>query len=413
MRVNDKFRHLIDFLDSYSTSITLVGEHFVCIADQGVFDELSSLLSDAGYVDEPRPDKEGVIFSLSFGQWDELPPIYTDEEQFWRSVSTGQSVPQNCFIISTLQARVDGEAKGVFTKAELFLKVRQLMIDIADHYNKAENKALLFVGSDDRASKVEITLSLSFNEFSCLDCSEEMPGVFEFAATINLNDVHKGERREVLRRAIVNLLDEPHGSSSDFLWILSNVDKLKIKYQEQYELYFRNFSVSKLLNEIDQKTLEFTAKLSEFISSSQNKAIAIPGVLVAIGSLVKAGSGLGVVLIVLGVLVVNRIVVVSNSMMRDTFDDIEWQVKTSFKKYESIKDNEEVTSLARQCSAKITDKIVKARSRLKQVDWLAHITLLVTILYALALLTWGGDAASKLKDIVLGVFYALFYFNCS
>ena len=67
-----------------------------------------------------------------------------------------------------------------------------------------------------------------------------------------------------------------------------------------YEIYTKRFSVNKILNELDEKNLEFTSKINEFISSNQTKALTIPGALIAAGGLVKANETTEAILIIAG-----------------------------------------------------------------------------------------------------------------
>ncbi|MDI5921166.1 hypothetical protein QLQ86_10260 [Halomonas sp. LR5S13] len=384
MMEQHSFEPLIQLLSSLPGKVSISSGRFVTLPSEIGREELDRVLSLAGYHDSVHVSDDELVFSLASGKWDNLPPIYQDEEVFWKRHESTNQLPDEYFIVSIGASSADKEQHKFICSVDLVIKARALIKEIADHFVSSDNKALFFVSHEGRGVKKSISIILSSEEVSSLNPDEAaMGGINELSRLMLMDDVHQPERNEVLRRAITLVLDEPHKDFSDFLWVLQNISRLHEKYKEQYEIYFHNFSVSKLLNEIDQKSLEFNSKLMDFVSNSQNKALTIPGAIVAIGALIRTGGGWGIFLIMAGVFVVGKVVIMSNSMMMQTFDDLKWQIDKSFKKYEIIRESDEVVNMASECSQRLYDKISVAKANLKKVNLLARFTFWFGMIYTL------------------------------
>lgn len=363
---------------------------------------LNEALSEAGYSGSAEIDNSAYVFSLNVTSWKDFPPVYKDESSFWEANRSAGSVPDYFYIISSGISSFDKKAS--FTNSvRLVFTARKLIKAVADHYIASDQKALFFVSDEGKGVKKDVVLSLSVDDLYKVNFDDDsLASVDELFNVIKSEDVHKSEREEVFRRALTILLEEPHEGNSDFLWIVNNVCRLHRKYKEQYEIYFHNFSVSKLLNEIDQKSLEFTSKLMEFVSSSQNKALSIPGAIIAIAALVRLGGGTEILLVILGLWLVKKIVIMSNNAMSSTFEDLKWQVEKSFEKYKKIKDSDEVVSLAVNNKNKLIDKINKADLDLKKINKLANATFIAGCIYGAIVLFSGDSDIEKQGEVIDG-----------
>ncbi|HAV44361.1 MAG TPA: hypothetical protein DCX44_03520 [Halomonas sp.] len=393
------FKQLVEIL-STTEGIHIRSERFVAVpVDHCERSTLESALKAAGYSEAAQVNSDAHVFSLSAGAWNELPPIYKDEESFWEANGTAGFVPEHFYIISSGASSLDEDVpfiKSVF----LIFKTRSLINKVADHYISSDQKALFFVSDEGKGVKKDVVLSLSIDDVLKVKFDRDsLASVDELFNIVKSDDVHKSEREEVFRRALTILLEEPHNDCSDLLWVINNISRLHRKYKEQYEIYFHNFSVSKLLNEIDQKSLEFTSKLMEFISSSQNKALSIPGAIIAIAALVRLGGGYEVLLVVLGLWLVKKIVIMSNDAMSSTFNDLKWQVEKSFEKYKKIKDSDEVVELAVNNKDRLIAKIEKADLDLKKINKLANATFVAGCIYAAIALFSGGDKVENQAEV--------------
>lgn len=393
------FLKLVEILSTVE-GVHIRSERFVAIPFEHCEKaSLNDALSEAGYSGSADIDNDAYVFSLNVSAWKDFPPVYKDESSFWEANRSADIMPDYFYIVSSNVSSFDKNADFA-NSVRLVFKARGLVKRVADHYIASDQKALFFVSDEGKGVKKDVVLSLSIDEvFKVNFDNYSLVSMSELFNVIKSEDVHKSEREEVFRRALTILLEEPHEGNSDFLWIVNNIARLHRKYKEQYEIYFHNFSVSKLLNEIDQKSLEFTSKLMEFISSSQNKALSIPGAIIAIAALVRLGGGSEVLLVVLGLWLVKKIVIMSNDAMSSTFKDLKWQVEKSFEKYKKIKDSDEVVELAVNNKDRLIAKIDKADLDLRKINKLANATFFAGCIYAAIALFSGGDEVENQAEV--------------
>lgn len=133
-------------------------------------------------------------------------------------------------------------------------------------------------------------------------CDINLKNALEFIKVLSIDDAQSPERISIMRAALLDVLEEDDNKSITSL--INKSAKLYKRYNELLDLYTKKFSVNKILNELDQKNLEYTSKINEFVSSSQSKVFTIPGVLIAIGGLAKASGFLDSILIFIGLLMV-------------------------------------------------------------------------------------------------------------
>lgn len=396
--MNPNFLKLVEIL-STTEGVHIRSGRFVAIpAKHCERHLLDTALSEAGYSSVTQVDSDAIVFSLNVNSWKDFPPIYKDESTFWEANGSAECAPDYFYIVSSSVSSFDKGAPFV-NSVYLVFKVRKLISKVADHYIASDQKALFFVSDEGKGVKKDVVLSLSIDDVHKIKFEKSsLVSIDELFNIIKSDDVHRSEREEVFRRALTILLEEPHGDDPDFLWTINNIGRLHRKYKEQYEIYFHNFSVSKLLNEIDQKSLEFTSKLMEFVSSSQNKALSIPSAIIAIAALVRIGGVWEVILVVGGLWLVKQIVIMSNEAMSSTFEDLKNQVDKSFEKYKKIKDSSEVVNLAADNRRRLIKKIEDAERNLVKINKLARYTFFAGLVYALIVMFTDGESEKNQTD---------------
>lgn len=356
---------------------------FVFLSTLSKKSDLDKALSDAGYLDETRSQNGELYFTLNADRWDELPPIYKDAKAWWDKNGRVSQLDIHFYIVDLNVSSLDDVSHPLISVSRAIIEFRGLVVDLSDHLIEADNCALFFVRDKDEPIKRRVSLAVSYDELVEISkTSISLEAVLAIRANLSHDDPHQKERNEVMRRSIVKML-ESERSAGGLFFLLNNFEELKTKYKEQYDLYVHNFSVSKLLSEIDQRSLEFNSKLMDFISSSQNKALTIPGALIAMGALIKSKELIEVCLILIGVWMVKRLVTTSNDILRGTFEDLKWQIDTSFKKYKSLSEGHEVYESAQQNQDKLVNKINKAQDKVRDVDKLAWGTFWVAVLYSI------------------------------
>lgn len=404
---NFDFLPLIQLLCAADT-VRIQSDSFVFLSSTSEKSNIDEALSAAGYLDETRINNGELYFTLNADRWNELPPIYKDAKAWWNKNCRASQLDGHYYIVDLGVSSVDEDNHPLLVASKATIEFRSLIVELSDHLIEAENSSLFFIHDKEEPIKRRISLSISYEEVRTLSTIPiSLEAVLEIKANLHHDDPHQKERNEVMRRSIVKMLEGEHDQNGLF-FLLSNFKDLKRKYKEQYDLYVHNFSVSKLLSEIDQRSLEFNSKLMDFISSSQNKALTIPGALIAMGALVRSKELIEIFLILVGVWMVKYLVTTSNEILRGTFEDLKWQIDTSFKKYKSLSEEHEVYESAQQNQDKLIRKIEKAEEKIRNVDKLAWVTFLVAVLYSVWLAfdsyLSNGNSVTSLFEMLSSAF---------
>ncbi|RZM68967.1 hypothetical protein C3B51_23570, partial [Pseudoalteromonas rubra] len=119
-------------------------------------------------------------------------------------------------------------------------------------------------------------------------------------------------------------------------------------------------------------------------TSSQTKAFALPGVMVAIGALARTNNFLGVVAIVVGVVMTKVLITKSNDLLRENLDHFKDTFDRALGHYvKSRTEAEEVKSHAKDAQDKLDAQLVKAKDRVDFIDTMSNWMLGVGLVLAL------------------------------
>ncbi|MEF3102057.1 hypothetical protein EC841_10165 [Raoultella ornithinolytica] len=292
--------------------------------------------------------------------------IYENIESFWSRVNTLSSLPNN-YIIGTPLIFPATKNESI-EKIHIFFMWKDILSLISDHHNN--DCSVLFFTNDNKSFTVELKHSLQYSEIESLsNASLKYEIIKELFDTIKIKDLHKSERKLVIRSAINEVFKA--NSLFNFLDLLNSTEHIRKKYDELYEVYTKRFSVNKILNELDEKNLEFTSKINEFISSNQTKALTIPGALIAAGGLVKANETTEAILIIVGLWMIKRVNYISVEIFNETFDNLRFRVESAFDKYLKFEENKEIKDSADSIKSSIIGLIDKAKNRMRTVKHLA------------------------------------------
>ena len=132
-----------------------------------------------------------------------------------------------------------------------------------------------------------------------------------------------------------------------------------------------------MLFEIESKYIEYTSKINDIISSTQNKAYAIPGALIAASALIKAGNLLIGSLVIIGLFMIFLITFVSNQSYKDSLDELNTSLEKSFKRFQVLEKRTQIYKEAGDTIQKLSIKISKVKRRLKLVNAMNFIMLIV------------------------------------
>ncbi|SDQ87409.1 hypothetical protein SAMN04490195_2173 [Pseudomonas moorei] len=353
--------------------------------DKFTFDwnEVSLAFKAVGYASEIEREDVGDEFKFSLSnessKWSEKRKLffYANDEDFWAAFTNDANSDSYYYITECKATNIPGFASLFSNKVECYVIWRKVLELLVDHVGTrtSMNEFIYFIAGDKSAKKYEVNPVIAFGEFS--DGFDE--GLQKIAKSLfdhlKVDDAHQLERKSVMRTALADILGEDH-TGSPFVWVVSQGAKLFKKYREHYDNYTHRFSVNKLLTEIEEKNLEYTNKINDFITGSQTKAFALPGVLVGIAALVKSAGMAEMALICVGLMMVRSLTKTANDIYFDSFDNLLIQIKKGFEKYKKTEVAEEVKESAEDTQSKIEGLISKAKKRLEYIDKVAYVMLL-------------------------------------
>ncbi|WP_294962952.1 hypothetical protein [uncultured Gilliamella sp.] len=326
-----------------------------------------------------------VSFPIKKGDLAENTVIFPTLESFWIKASSLDD-ELSFYIILDGGERVNNglisflNPEPIIKKINLFLKWRKLINKIATH--SLSDKCIYYVPNKDNGKEVEITIpSNNLFKIDKIVKTDEInyEYVNELWNAIEADDVMTSERKSILRLAISDLVDE----KCILTEIIEKDERIYNRYKDLVDLYTKKFSIDKVLSEIESKYIEFTSKINDIISSTQNKAFAIPGALIAVSALIKTDNLLIGSLVIIGLFMIFLITFVSNELYKDSLDELNSSLEKSFKQFEVLEKRTQICIAASDTNTKLTDKISKVKSRLKLVDVMSFVMLIVggTVVY--------------------------------
>lgn len=307
-------------------------------------------------------------------------PLYTTHANFWKQIHTSDSLPSMFFIQEDKSSSCDLSSSNIISAYKSFFAWKKLLSTIADH--SENSKAIIFITNDKGVKKLEIPLSIECNEFNSITnaelCFQEIKNLQDI---LDIPDPHKKNRLSVMCSSLAEVINSLPSEDGILLELIKKSPILAKKYDNLYDIYTRRFSVNKLLNELDEKSLEFTSKINEYISSSQNKALTIPGALIAVGALAKIGGILESLIIFGGLLMIKQVTTSANDIYRESFLSLEKRLDSAFKKYLKFDEGKEVKDSASDIEKELRTQLSNASKRLNDIDSWASYMVWGSLLY--------------------------------
>lgn len=308
-------------------------------------------------------------------------PIFTSLESLWSVFREGFDSPAFFYYSG------EAESPGLSLKLEIYFRWKRTLRTLADHEGAKGrlHSFIFFIDTDKGSKKFEVNPLISTEEFLKIEGSPENAGAIKAQEALLLieEDIHSDERRRIMRAALAELSDSTDVNKV-FVSLANKSLEFRKKYHDLYELYARRFSVNKLLNEIDEKTADYLAKVQDSIASSQTKAYALPGALIGVAALVKSVSVLDFSLVIIGLLFIWYLTKVANDISREAYCTLSEQIDKSLNRYQELPgSNEGVKKAARDKKSALDGLIDKAKARLDKIDNLAVIMLVSGGLYLL------------------------------
>lgn len=327
---------------------------------------ISNLIKHYGLAIEPEVENNEIVFSLSSASFREDTNMYSSIDSFLRKCISLGHVPQNYIILSEKISSLSFDDK--IGSIDIHLKWVSVLSSVANH--QVGGKYILYIPSDDGGKELVI------NSYERLDYIIKVPyskiandSAEKIIKVLDVNDAQSPERKSIIRTAIYDLVNTVENKDISSLILMG--ERVFHRYNDLLELYTNRFSVNKLLSELEQKNLEYTTKINDFISSSQTKAFAIPGALIAIGGLAKASGFWDSLLIFIGLFLVYYITSMSNQVLDESYTSLRHSLNESFSRYSKFDEGVEVKDAAKKISTDLYLKIDNAKERLKKINSIA------------------------------------------
>lgn len=381
-------------------------------------DDVARAFKGLGYESEVEREESGeeIKFSLSNegGKWSERRKLffYATYEDFWAAFTNDANLDVYYYITENKSTNIPGFTSSISEMVECYVTWRKVLELLVDHVGTRTSMSefIYFIAGEKSAKKYQVNPVITFDEFSTGFGHELQVIGRRLLEHLKLDDAHQLERKSVMRTALADVLAEDH-TGSPFVWIVSQGEKFFKKYREHYDNYTHRFSVNKLLAEIEEKNLEYTNKINDFITGSQTKAFALPGVLVGIAALVRSTGMAEMALICVGLIMVRSLTKTANDIYFDSFDNLLVQIKKGFEKYKKSEIAEEVRDSASDTQSKIEGLISKAKDRLEYIDKIAYVMLISGFIYLSYKLYLSPD--DTVAKVLLKSIWADFLSFCS
>ena len=259
----------------------------------------------------------------------------------------------------------------------------KLLSDMADHIQ--DNNVLVFFvhHKEGKTKPYQISPFVDLQVIEQLDLDCDAARYERLHGSWHLEDAQTKDRQSVMLVSFAEILSSMEDGDKPFEVFLSNTKKFHDRYCENYEIYVNRFTVDSQLREIDEQHLSFVGKLQDLVTSSQTKAFALPGVMVAIGALARTNNFLGVVAIVVGIVMTKILITKSNELLQENLDHFKDTFDRALGHYvKSRTEAEEVKSHAKDAQEKLNAQLVKAKGRVDFIDTMSNWMLVVGLVLA-------------------------------
>lgn len=351
-----------------------------CDLDSDSLLKYAELLTIFGVKNIDNCKSNQIIFSLKSSNFKSDTCIYSSLDTFWVKCSTSGEYNPNYIIL--LQKIFFNSNDDTIKKIDLFLQWKKVLAVIANH--TVESKYILYIPNSDGGKELVVCCHDSLESVLHIEYSaESQKSSDELVKILSLHDAQHKERISILRSAIydvVNTKDDDVGAR-DIFNIINKGKKVYDRYNDLLDLYTKRFSVNKILSELEQKQLEYTAKINDFVSSSQNKAFAIPGALIAVGGLAKSGGFFESVLIFIGLYLIYRVTYISNEILTESYNSLIVSLDDLIKRYSKFDEGAEVRNAASKIDSDIKIKIGNAKKRIEKINEMGVVMLCVGAVY--------------------------------
>lgn len=327
--------------------------------------------------------------------------FYPTLDNFMRVCVKKRSIPSKFCILDRKLSESDTD-DSLLKKVIQVTKWVKLLSDMADHIQD-NNVLVFFVHHKEGKTKpyqINPFVDLQVIEELELDCDESR--YERLHGSWHLEDAQTKDRQSVMLVSFAEIMSSMEDGENPFKVFLSSTKKFHDRYCENYEIYVNRFTVDSQLREIDEQHLSFVGKLQDLVTSSQTKAFALPGVMVAIGALARTNNYLGTVAIVVGVVMTKILIAKSNELLHENLNHFKDTFDRALGHYvKSRTEAEEVKSHAMDAQKKLDAQLNKAKGRVDFIgtmsNWMLGFGLVLA--FIMLILVFKTDHPEEAKAI--------------
>ncbi|MUL03198.1 hypothetical protein GNP89_13535 [Aliivibrio fischeri] len=366
-------------LEPYKINSVIDGKIDVACTDSSLIPEV---FLDFGYTKNQQLFRRGNLnFSINTVDWSGKKVFYTTEEEIFEYVDSCFSLPNNTLFLDTskdeLELKVLDQELDIYKKLKILLEFRSLLADLSDHAipdsgkSKGSVKAVLLIKTDDGGSKHDINTSITFKDFliTCnnIDLDTSLNLIKKLKQCIQLDDQQDKERKNCMRSALDSIINKLDDNCNLFQFCLKNISKIYKTYTEHHNIFLSDFTINKVVQEINNKDLEYTGKINDITSSVQTKALAIPGAMVAISAVMKVETITSAIGIVLALWATCLVIHKSLNIYASSFLHLKKQIKNVFSRYQLLNQKSEIRKEAKETEKSLLNMAQVACSGIKFV----------------------------------------------
>ncbi|MEQ6292213.1 hypothetical protein ACFPAG_16525 [Vogesella sp. GCM10023246] len=341
-----------------------------------------------GYAgEEPKLHSDQKLYFEYNGEeaWPNGVFFYENLQKYW-SEATGKAYPSishEFYLISEKIYSTDSLGDPLIRTMFSLAKINSILTVAKDFHLPSGNEYAFFVNAEHGIQKFEICTSLKYSELAQINpLPLDVENISNLYEKITNPDAHSSERREVIRAVLAELHKICQGKLDPKL-ILQHSGFISKNFTARFDLYVHKFSTSRLINEIDSKTLEYISKVNEYISDSQGKVLVVPGAIIATAALVK-DSGMWVAFLVcIGSWLAHDFVHAANDIHLKSLEILKKQVNENLSSYMELSTDVEIREHAGNATAQVNELIAVSEGRIKKINTGALIMVIISITFGL------------------------------
>ncbi|EEO04518.1 hypothetical protein [Vibrio cholerae] len=383
-------QRILDFLENQKVEVN-DEDLYIKLIPPATQEELQNHIVNAGYINNVRPFEGKYQIKTGSRYWNRGKFIFTSDESLFEECDTQSKVPEGLLYFDKINNKLIkfNSELDLHNKLEIFVELRNLLTKLSDHMIPNE-EVIFLIKNDNGGVKHRVPISLDYESFAetftnqTIELKESVRLLGKLQQKISLDDAQDKERRNCMRSAFDVLIQGLDEEKEIFTHTLANIVSFYKKYTEHHNMFLSDFTINKVIQEINAKDLEYTGKINDIASSVQTKALAIPGAMVAITAVMKVDNMASAIGVVVALLLTCLVIQKSLDIYNDTFKHLSKQINNVFSRYQILSQKSEVRNEAKiteQALNKLIEKGERGLNYVSRIIWTVWITSILFVIF--------------------------------